>query len=67
MPPLPADFIHARACKPICEKSLTLPKVPSQEPSDDLVEAFVDNMKRQKPRTDIILSVRGLMSIWCFL
>ena len=25
MPPLPADFIHARACKPICEKYLTLP------------------------------------------
>jgi hypothetical protein len=26
MPPSPADFIHARACKPFCEKSLTLPK-----------------------------------------
>jgi hypothetical protein len=25
MPPSPADFIHARACKPFCEKSLTLP------------------------------------------
>ena len=25
MPPLLADFIHARGCKPICEKSLTLP------------------------------------------
>ena len=25
MPPLPADFIHPRDCKPICEKSLTLP------------------------------------------
>jgi putative aldouronate transport system permease protein len=24
-PPLLADFIHARACKPFCEKSLTLP------------------------------------------
>ncbi len=24
--PLPADFIHARACKPICEKYLTLPE-----------------------------------------
>ena len=23
--PLLADFIHARACKPICEKYLTLP------------------------------------------
>ena len=25
MPPLPADFIHSRVCKPICEKYLTLP------------------------------------------
>lgn len=25
MPPLPADFIHTRVCKPFCEKSLTLP------------------------------------------
>ena len=25
-PPLPADFIHPRACKPICAKSLTLPR-----------------------------------------
>ena len=25
MPPLLADFIHARGCKLICEKSLTLP------------------------------------------
>ena len=23
--PLPADFIHHRVCKPICEKLLTLP------------------------------------------
>ena len=25
MPPLLADFSHARACKPFCEKYLTLP------------------------------------------
>ena len=25
MPPLPADFTHARPCKPFCEKYLTLP------------------------------------------
>ena len=25
MPLLPADFSHARPCKPFCEKSLTLP------------------------------------------
>ena len=27
MPPLLADFIHPRVCKPICEKSLTLPAI----------------------------------------
>ena len=26
-PPLLADFTHTRACKPFCEKSLTLPIV----------------------------------------
>ena len=26
MPPLLADFIHARGCKPICAKLLTLPE-----------------------------------------
>ena len=26
MPPLLADFTHARVCKPFCEKYLTLPK-----------------------------------------
>ena len=25
-PPLPADFIHIRVCKPKCEKLLTLPQ-----------------------------------------
>lgn len=27
MPPLLADFIHAGACIPICEKFLTLPEI----------------------------------------
>ena len=26
MPPLLADFTHARVCKPFCEKFLTLPR-----------------------------------------
>ena len=26
MPPLLADFTHARPCKPFCEKYLTLPR-----------------------------------------
>ena len=29
MPPLLADFSHARACKPFCEKYLTLPNATS--------------------------------------
>ena len=31
MPPLPADSIHARACKLKCEKILTRPAAPSQD------------------------------------
>ena len=30
MPPLLADFIHHRVCKPICEKFLTLPGLKSR-------------------------------------
>ena len=29
-PPLSADFIHIRACKPKCEKLLTLPRESNQ-------------------------------------
>ena len=29
MPPLLADFIHTRGCKPICAKLLTLPVIRS--------------------------------------
>ena len=32
MPPLPADSIHARACKLKCEKILTRPAVPVRNP-----------------------------------
>ena len=35
MPPLPADFIHARACKLKCEKILTRPKRAFLELEDD--------------------------------
>ena len=31
MPPLLADFIHTRGCKPICAKLLTLPSRKSFE------------------------------------
>ena len=31
MPPLLADFTHARPCKPFCEKYLTLPDFAARE------------------------------------
>lgn len=31
MPPLLADFTHARVCKPFCEKFLTLPDHADQD------------------------------------
>ena len=36
IPPLLADFSHARACKPFCEKYLTLPA------NSTIVSVFVD-------------------------
>ena len=36
MPPLPADSIHARACKLKCEKILTRPNSPQFEGSFEL-------------------------------
>ena len=40
MPPLPADFIHARACKLKCEKILTRP-IPHLESSLPLCQQRV--------------------------
>lgn len=34
MPPLPADFIHVRVCKPKCEKFLTQPYLQGHEEND---------------------------------
>ena len=39
MPPLPADFIHARACKLKCEKILTRP--------DAAVQAYAQTVREQ--------------------
>ena len=40
MPLLPADFSHARACKPICEKSLTLPQEQDGKPELPVISAL---------------------------
>lgn len=41
MPPLPADFIHARACKLKCEKILTRPMPNVDLPGFGLVLAVI--------------------------
>ena len=47
MPPLLADFTHARPCKPFCEKYLTLPQKLMNDPtfkhlSEDCQEYYFD-------------------------
>ena len=46
MPPLPADFIHARACKLKCEKILTRP--PSKEKGKRRLLGFVFSFGYEK-------------------
>ena len=43
MPPLLADFTHARACNPICEKSLTLPLNSDKRLLSKLMNRINDN------------------------
>ena len=46
MPPLLADFSHARACKPFCEKYLTLP----QKRSDQIMAEELGESRNQIQR-----------------
>ena len=41
-PPLLADFIHHRVCKPICEKLLTLPLKLKADEEYDVYEIVPD-------------------------
>ena len=52
MPPLPADFIHARACKLKCEKILTRPSDPPNRYSrvSGCIGSAGARGKRRKPR-----------------
>ena len=53
MPPLLADFTHARPCKPFCEKYLTLPKNAKYE-LDFFVEGeFVHGKKENYGATTV--------------
>ena len=51
MPPLLADFIHARAYKPICAKLLTLPREELQAEIEDgqkKIRQFENRERNQK-------------------
>ena len=55
-PPLLADFSHARACKPFCENSLTLP----QEDNIEIVwNADVRLIIVQAPPAQFVQQKRG--------
>ena len=45
MPPLLADFSHARACKPFCEKYLTLPH--TREECEEKLKVLIVEMKAE--------------------
>ena len=45
MPPLPADFIHARACKLKCEKILTRPFILQEALSGVTSCKYLNNAK----------------------
>ena len=48
MPPLLADFIYHGACKPICEKSLTLPLLTAKANVDRLLKMDEEQKKEQE-------------------
>lgn len=53
-PPLLADFSHARACKPFCENSLTLPRTLA----DYLADAGFDSRRVAVERNGEIVPKR---------
>ena len=62
MPPLLADFTHARPCKPFCEKYLTLPRkreFPPAHLSVPILSRFAKNgrKKSSKSFSDLLLHV----------
>lgn len=67
MPPLPADSIHARACKLKCEKILTRPVQESVQPfsADKVTNRLEKKMKR--PCRQHSLFVLSAYSAWCFM
>ena len=60
--PLLADFIHTRACKPICAKLLTLPK-PALFRSEPSEVSKTERMKFIAIKTDD--GIKGKLAFYC--
>ena len=58
MPPLPADSIHARACKLKCEKILTRPKINQKKAKLNLIIDIIAKIWYYKTKGD---DANGLM------
>ena len=63
MPPLPADSIHARACKLKCEKILTRPKGHPKRQSNKVHQFIISPVEQHSKKPDItrekILALMG--------
>ncbi len=62
MPPLLADFIHPGVCKPICEKSLTLPV--DQSPQFTFNFERVDTISNQHKEAPFLLIYTGKKGVF---
>ena len=52
---MPADFIHARDCKPKCEKLLTLPDFPSEHWTRIRTNNVIERLNREiRRRTRVV-------------
>lgn len=67
-PPLPADFIHARICKPKCAKLLTLPSLWGLCQQVQLLTLPLPRHQRSAKRTDnlILQEPRPMPWLFCY-
>lgn len=67
MPPLPADFIHARACKLKCEKILTRPIYGTKMHTFSFFLLITPQQKRKSPVKSLATIGGALHSLLGFL
>ena len=70
MPPLLADFIYHGACKPICEKSLTLPGIITtnrKSPVESRALKKVCFSKNERHTFFSALKIQGFPLLLCLL